>query len=961
MAKLKSLKDKDGKVFYPLTHPNAVIDEQGISVGEKLTELEGQINSTIDKTYSKINVVPNYTEGLVRPDGSLGSFMGYVFFAPIELKPYHKIVLNEGKEFYCGDRIASLYQCDNQGLFIKPLIIGDMTNRVIEYTNNTKEILYLGICGQAAQLKYTLYNLVHSASKNELDAVENNLATEISKTQSKVSLLKEETSMVLTIVDIFPDIADTFVKERYPNYAGGYVAVAAEGNPIGYYLITGQLLQEIYSIKAYLRCNGDLPAAISFYSVVEDFKASNYLGGIQHKKTEGEWFEVTIPENAKACLIVDRNVEAESDPIIYALKKEKIFDSLSKLENEIKGPDTYKEEFIGEVVIAGDNTTGQLEINCRYGEIIKIIPSESVDYLQLGTNRYGADVLSGINGNSAFYFRVKKDVNILHFYSTINNSLPRNFQVYRCADKPLYDYPYLVGSFYKYSRPEITEKDWILGKSFSATQGVSTLKHRATTGVLDIRNPSLKISLSDSDNYRFFILSELGQHYKDSGWLTSLEEDMECDRLAITIEKKNREDFTADDLKVISVEFTKVVTETYATPSDIKKVKNELEELQKNIDNKTQLNALGAVNNVLNVTKPYYYHFAPNDFIRDGENKRAIPSQTTYDIELAARLGFTSIEANIQPTSDGGFICMHGAGGNFGTTVLSLDGEDITNTPINSKTLEWIKENVRYKSDYEKYKVAPPTLEEFCACCKINGIGIFAGTNYTDAINICLKILGTDNVMLYGASADKRSIFKGMMFSWVNSGATTIDEILTKARSFGVPYMYGLGPKLLSTLVANNQLSELCSKMHAEGFTLASTAVYDSDENTLNAFELGVDFSASGHQVNNFEPNYFIHSLDDETTISGTATINNGIVNMTEGQTIICGNEDKIIGKAILNIRYTGELEFNFGSGGRRTIISEGSKDIVLSDYFYKRNSRLTITAQNASVIHNLVYKASKC
>jgi hypothetical protein len=172
--------------------------------------------------------------------------------------------------------------------------------------------------------------------------------------------------------------------------------------------------------------------------------------------------------------------------------------------------------------------------------------------------------------------------------------------------------------------------------------------------------------------------------------------------------------------------------------------------------------------------------------------------------------------------------------------------------------------------------------------------------------------------------------------------------------------MYGIGPNLLSALVANNQLIELCAKMHAEGFTIASTAVYDTDLNTLNAFQQGVDFSASGHQVNNFEPNYFVHSLDG-TDLSGTAAINDGMSNMTAGQTIICGKEEIITGKAILNIRYNGTLTFDFGSVGNRTLTSDGSEDVVLSDYFFKKSSKLVITAQTNTTISNMVYKTSIC
>ena len=305
---------------------------------------------------------------------------------------------------------------------------------------------------------------------------------------------------------------------------------------------------------------------------------------------------------------------------------------------------------------------------------------------------------------------------------------------------------------------------------------------------------------------------------------------------------------------------------------------------------------------------------------------------------------------------------MHGESGNFGHTVYSLDKSDISNVAINTKTLSWIKENVRFNSYYEKYKVAPPSLEEFCKCCKVNGIGIFVGTDDSNAINICLRILGTDNIMLYNASPDKRQYFKGMMFCWDDSASTTIESILNTSRNYGIPFMYGIGSTLLSTIVANNELDDLCTQMHNEGFTLASTAVYDTEINTQNAFEAGVDFSSSGHQVNPFDFADNIYDLNDSSAFSVTGRIENGIALLENGQTITCSDGNSIpLGKGMLIIKFNGSLTINFGSIGTRTLSSDGTKDIIISDYFFMRKTKLIITATSSSTIVDLVYKIKKC
>ena len=788
------------------------------------------------------------------------------------------------------------------------------------------------------------------ASQAKLSELEQNTSIELNTLDNKIK-------MGFEVEDILPQISNSFVPHKYPVYSNGAITTSGSSNPVGYYIIPLDLLQNYFSINAYLQCDGPNPAAIAFYSSDSDFGVDTYLEGVQHKNTTGEWFEAKIPSNAKACLITNRKTTTNgADPVVLTLKKEGLIASVDNIENEIAGPASYQEEHLGDIVLSPITTIGSIKIDCKYGDVIKVVADANVNSFALGTKRYGTEVLNVVSGNQTLYIILKEKVANLFAYSVVNNSLQRTISVYKCAKKELYEYPNLVGSFFRYYTPTIGKDNWMIGKSAVVDGTTISDNKRATTGFLNWTNPSIRVSVSDTVNFRFYILGNLKGGASNSGWMTSYEKDIECESLAITLEKTNGENLTEDDLNVISVEFLEPVIESYVGEKDFKELDLRVEELSK----QNEFNLIGSVNNILNVNKPYYYHFSPDSFIIDGDGKRAIPSQTSYDIELASRLGFTSIEVNIHATADGNFICMHGSGGNFGSTVLSLDGSDISATSIGTKTLQWIKNNVRFKSYYEKYKVAPLSLEEFCSSCRSNGIGILAGTDNINAINTCVRMLGTDNVMLYNARADRRSIFKGMMFVWDNSTSTTIDNILTTARSYGLPFMYGLGPSLLSALVANNQLSELCSKMHAEGFTLASTAVYDTDENTLNAFQQGVDFSASGHQVNNFEPNYFIHSLDS-TGISGTAAINDGMSNMTAGQTIICGKEEIITGKAILNIRYNGTLAFHFGSVGNRTLTSDGSKDVVLSDYFFKKSSKLVITAQTDATISNMVYKTSIC
>ena len=776
--------------------------------------------------------------------------------------------------------------------------------------------------------------------------------------ESEINGLDTKDKMVFETEDILSQISSSFVAHKYPAYIKGNINTSSSSNPVGYYIIPFDLLQNYYSVKAYLQCDGPAPAAIAFYSSEDSYTSSTYLGGVQHEKTSGKWFEIKVPNNAKSCLITNRPTSSSS-PIILVLKKEKIVKEIVDIQEQLL-PREYTETLIGTVNIAENATTGKLAINCYRNEIIKLVIDDNNRRVYVGTTNYGNDICEAL-ASGTYYIQLQKSVETIYFYrSGGDNTKIGTIQVYKCSDIELFNINPVIQSFYKYHKGYIFDNNkmilnhqWSLNSNNIAANGTD-----ATTELLQIYKPKLKITLSDTTNYKFYIVNypTIYPAIYDgqvSSWLTNYEGVLNCCSFAITIRKNSGGNITQEDLSVISIEFVEPYLEYYTTKSDLEETKLEI---------LNSVNLIGSINNGLNVIKPYYYHFSPDSFIMDGNGNSAIPSQTSFDIEVAARLGFTFIEANIHSTSDGNFICMHGSGGNFGSTVYSLDNSDISNVAINTKTLNWIKENVRFNSYYDKYKVSPLSLEEFCKCCKVNGIGIFAGTDNLSAINICMKILGTDNIMLYNAGSDKRQHFKGMMFVWNNRLNTTTASILSTARQHGIPFMYGLGPNLLSTLVSNGELGDLCTQMHNEGFTLASTAVYDTEVNTQNAFEAGVDFSASGHQVNPFENADIVYDLNDSSTFSGTGSIENGIASLANGETIICGDDSSIpLGKGMLIIRFNGSLTINFGSIGSRTLSSDGIKDIIISDYFFIRKSKLTISATGSTTIMNLIYKIKKC
>lgn len=374
-----------------------------------------------------------------------------------------------------------------------------------------------------------------------------------------------------------------------------------------------------------------------------------------------------------------------------------------------------------------------------------------------------------------------------------------------------------------------------------------------------------------------------------------------------------------------------------------------------------------SINNFSNA--PHYYHFAANSFILDGNSRKAIASESLADIVLAARLGFKFIEANIQITADNKYICIHGdSGRTFGTECKSADESEIStselqSTVISTKTLQWIQNYVRYNVDstyYGKNGTTIPTLEEFCRCCRENNIGLLAGVYDSDSEDICINYMG-NNLILYNPSNTIRNKFNGYVLYWLNGSSVTRTQILNTAKTYGAPCIISIGPSTISALKTSDELDNTIYEMHENGFLIGFAGVYQSEEECLDLLRRGMDFDGSGWMVNPFEHNYEIFDIEGNAPTT-TGTLNNGVLSLTEGQTITCGNNTIIsVGKAMLTLIFNGSLNVNFGSHGSRSITSNGKETVVISDYFFGRNTELIATATASTVVSHFVYKTSKC
>ena len=364
--------------------------------------------------------------------------------------------------------------------------------------------------------------------------------------------------------------------------------------------------------------------------------------------------------------------------------------------------------------------------------------------------------------------------------------------------------------------------------------------------------------------------------------------------------------------------------------------------------------------------KPFYAHFAPANIIRDGYNRKSIPSESLDEIRMAARLGFDFVEANIHVTSDNEFVCFHGEAGDvFGSEFIDLNGGDTSSMVVAQTSMDYIRQYIRYNSDIPKYQVAPPTLDEFIQCCKENNIGLFVGTNMQAAIQKCIDVLN-DRLIVYGPPANIRTFFKGHLYFWNNRSTDTAESLLATVREYGKPAICAVGPTSLEALKNNNELETLVASLHADGFFYGGAAVYQTEKETQEDFiRLGADCLGSGHQVNEFEANLKVVDLDGDASDFnlGNATISDNVITMAAGDIITFGPTQELsLGKCWLSVKFNGQVSINFGSVTTRSgLVGDGVSETILSDFLLHKSALVRIVAETATVITGLVYKVSVC
>lgn len=336
-----------------------------------------------------------------------------------------------------------------------------------------------------------------------------------------------------------------------------------------------------------------------------------------------------------------------------------------------------------------------------------------------------------------------------------------------------------------------------------------------------------------------------------------------------------------------------------------------------------------------------------------------IPSQSIFDIRRAKRLGFNAIELNARKTSDGVFYAFHGHQNCFGNAFHSVDNSDISNVNVSTVTSEYIQNNIRYNSKYEKYRTAPTTLEDALIECKINNI--VPVVEISDGnVNLVKSIMGENNYVFGIYDKDRTNELKNCVVSGWLTG--TADEMIEKANTSGQPYICAIN--VADSMYKNygdEDWKKFTKKIHEAGYFVSCS--YQTPAVGEKLLKAGIDIMASKGEINDFP---YGNLFDSESNMNFSkfifdGNVLNGVLNLTEGQTVKPTEIDDTVflGGSSLHIIFSGKIHIQMGIVDNY-FESDGSNEIWLSSFYQENVPTFKITAITETNIFELSYKASK-
>lgn len=343
-----------------------------------------------------------------------------------------------------------------------------------------------------------------------------------------------------------------------------------------------------------------------------------------------------------------------------------------------------------------------------------------------------------------------------------------------------------------------------------------------------------------------------------------------------------------------------------------------------------------------------------------GGTNQVIPAESLENLRVAKKLGFKITEASLHRTSDNKWLVLHGEKGKFGTQVVDLNGEyTYQNTNINSVTMDFIKQNIRYRSTIEKYRVAPPTFEEWLQECKVlQLIPHFQGSLSSDLLEIANKIVGKGNYISWGGSREEIPGF----ITISDSGDVQIaDYYVNKCDEKGLPAMIYVTPSKYT----DSQLKDIVEALHKKGYLVAWTSCYATVDDTQRALKAGFDFSVSAWDIPDIDNGNLCNLTDDimYTDFNTNGSVSNGILYLTNNQVVRPSIDLSalFLGGGSLRINFEGTLHIKMGRFIDAEITSDAELSNWFSTYFIQEIPTFILTAVGNVKINSITYMANKC
>ena len=335
-----------------------------------------------------------------------------------------------------------------------------------------------------------------------------------------------------------------------------------------------------------------------------------------------------------------------------------------------------------------------------------------------------------------------------------------------------------------------------------------------------------------------------------------------------------------------------------------------------------------------------------------------IPCESTYDLEIAKRLGFRISEANIHATATyGKYVVMHGIDGRIGGQLVNLDGSSAANVVISETSFDDLRNNYKYKSIYEEYQTPIVSLEEWLTKCKT--LDLMPLVSYVDDVSLkIVKDFFGDDFILYNGTREKH---KGMIMRY--SETFTEEQIVSLCKEYGAPLMVNVAS--FSNYETDEELINVINKVHESGCFFGMCGCYMSGSNTLRGWRCGADFSASSSEINHFDDGD-IYNLSSKLSFDGfytSGTIEIDSISLLTGQTVSIPVSQKafFLHASQLEIVFDGEISISMvGAKNVDSLFSDAKQSIRWSGFAVEKAPSFLITALTDTSIKYIEYQAKE-